>query len=100
MIRGTTPTHLFHTNIDLTNAKIYVTYKQNGVTIIEKSNDDISIESDSIKVSLEQKDTLRFKAGLPVQMQIRYVKQNGSAGASNYMSTEVTDILKNGEIRA
>ena len=39
MRRGTTPTHIFLTDIDLTDAEvIYLTYQMNGKTIMEKSN--------------------------------------------------------------
>ena len=51
MTRGTTPTHEFNTNVDLTDAKIvYITYMQNGETVVEKTIDDATIDGDKVTV--------------------------------------------------
>lgn len=98
MIRGTTPLHTFDVNRDLRNAKVYLTYKQDGRTIVEKS-DDLVVTEHRVTAKLSQADTLRFRAGVPVTMQIRYVIDSGDSGASEIMETTVDEILKGGVIR-
>ena len=61
--RGSTPTNVFNLNIDLTDARVYVTYMQKGKVIVEKSNENLDITSDSLVVSLTQEDTLKFAPG-------------------------------------
>lgn len=95
--RGSTPTNVFNLNIDLTDARVYVTYMQKGKVIVEKSNENLDITSDSLVVSLTQEDTLKFAPG-DVEVQIRYVKADGSADASNIMTISATRILKDGQI--
>lgn len=95
--RGSTPTNIFNLNIDLTDARVYVTYMQKGKVIVEKSNENLDITSDSLVVSLTQEDTLKFAPG-DVEVQIRYVKADGSADASNIMTISATRILKDGQI--
>ncbi len=99
MKRGTTPVNVFHTNIDLTGAKVYVTYSQSGRVILEKTGDALEVTEDSVMVHLSQKDTLAFNASLhKVQMQMRYVTADGTADASNIMTADVEEVLKDGEI--
>lgn len=95
--RGSTPTNVFNVNIDLRDATIYITYKQNGKIIVEKTGNDIDVEERKLTTQLSQEETLRFKAG-PVRIQIRYVKSDGSADASNIIETRAEEILKDGEI--
>lgn len=98
MIRGTTALNIFNTNKDLRDAKVFVTYSQIGRTVIEKTNEDIIINADNIEVPLEQKDTLKLSAKYPLSIQIRYVRDNGVANASNIVQTNVDDVLKGGVI--
>lgn len=96
--RGTTPTHTFNTNIDLTGSKVFITYTQKGQTVLEKTNDEVMIYDDHIDVTLSQTDTLSFNRSSIVSMQIRYVTDKGKAGASNIMTASVGELLKEGEI--
>lgn len=100
MIRGTTSLNVFHTNRDLRGAKIYITYMQNNRTVVEKSNDSMTIEENRIAVRLRQDEMLRFSKNprSKVQMQIRYITPNGEASASNIMETTVNNVLKEGVI--
>ena len=114
MIRGTTPTHVFLVDISLENIdKLYVTYKQNKNTIVEKTLDDVEIDNDAktISVHLTQAETLLFKdlhwsALHPnlnskddkIQVQIRIKYDDGTALASNIILLPIDDILKDGEI--
>ena len=98
MIRGTTPTHIFNVNVDLTNADvIYITYKQGNDTVVEKVKSDCEITSTSVSVTLTQEDTLKFNAS-DVEIQIRARFPDDSAIASNIMRTSVTRVLKSGVI--
>lgn len=100
MRRGTTPTHTFNTNIDLSDAAVlYVTYKQGNEVMMEKAIDDCVISADKVVVHLSQAETLAFQsyAG-QVDMQIRARFPDGSAVASNIMTVAAGKILKDGEI--
>ena len=104
MRRGTTVTNTFGVDVDLTDAAaIYITYKQAGYTIIEKTIDDITITEDAqgrqtLSVDLSQVDTLAFAAAIPVQIQIRARLIDNTALASNIINTNVGEILKDGVI--
>ena len=98
MIRGTTPVHVFNTDIDLTEAEeMYITYKQYGQVVLEKTIDDISITSTKLTVYLSQEDTLKFGAA-DVEMQVRAKFPSGNTIVSNVITDAVTDILKEGAI--
>ena len=96
--RGSTPTNVFNVNIDLTGATIYITYKQGSKIIVEKTGTAIQVEQNRLTTSLTQEETLRFAPG-PVKVQIRYVRPDGFADASNIIETRADEILKDGEIR-
>lgn len=102
MIRGTTPTNRFYMDIDLSSAKVYLTYVQGGNVVFEKTGDDLSFSSSddeySISVNLTQKDTLALKSDKQVRIQIRAVFSDGKSVASEIMEVTVVDILKDGEI--
>lgn len=98
MKRGTTPINTFKTNIDLTGATVFVTYTQRGRIILEKTGADLEISEDAVITRLTQRDTLGFDAIQKVSIQIRYVFPDGTAGASNIMTADVGEILKDGEI--
>lgn len=98
MVRGTTPTHVFNVNVDLRECRVYVTYSQFNRIIVEKTNEDITINEDNIIVDLLQTETMRFDAKSPVKIQIRFIRENGEVSASEIMETEVKDILKRGVI--
>ena len=99
MRRGTTPTHTFNVDVDLTGAEaVFVTYKQGSYTVLDKSIDQVDITEDKIEFTLTQLETLRFKVPLPVEIQIRARFPDGSAIASNIMETTAEKILKEGVI--
>lgn len=115
MRRGTTPVHKFKVGIDLTGLDVlYVTYQQNGETIVEKSLEDedvtVDAENQQILVKLSQADTLLFSSQQwnrfapnehrdnRVRIQLRFGFENGTRLASNIMITTVDELLKDGEI--
>ena len=114
MRRGTTPTHNFKVDVDLDNVEaVYITYQQEGDTVVEKSTEKQEITLDTekriISTTLTQKDTLAFNANNgccfakskrndKVEIQIRIKYGDGSAIASDVITTGVDDVLKDGEI--
>ena len=102
MRRGTTPTNTFKTNVDLSAAKVFITYAQNNLIILEKTNSDITFSTGQsgeylLAVELSQQDTLAFGTG-NVIIQIRAVFNDGTAIASNIVRTTAEMILKDGVI--
>lgn len=100
MRRGTTPTHIFGTDVDLTDAEvIYITYRQGNKNVLEKTKDDLtSITAEEIRVELTQTDTLGFSVSGNVEIQIRARFPDGSAIASQVIHTSANAILKEGVI--
>ena len=100
MWRGTTPTHSFTLPEGMSEqdfAVLYVTYAQNGETVVEKTGEGLHFEGNIIKVVFSQQDTLQFAPG-PVKIQLRGRMLDGQAVASNHISTTAKEILKDGEI--
>ena len=98
-MRGTTPTHTFHTSIDLTGAVVlFITYKQLYNTVLEKDISDCEITSDSVTVHLTQAETLMFQANLDVEIQIRARFADGTAVGCDILVSDVHRILKDGVI--
>lgn len=98
MRRGTTPTNVFKTNVNLAGATVFISYAQKGEVIVEKTNDDVDIHNECLSTRLTQEDTLKLDSRQKVNIQIRYVFPDGTAGASNIITVDVGDILKDGEI--
>ncbi len=101
MRRGTTPVITFNTDLDLSEVEeLFVTFSQNGETIVEKNKEEVVIDDSKIIVSLSQKDTLKFSLDSNdiVSVQIRTKFKNETAVASNILKIRVKEILKDGEI--
>ena len=114
IIRGTTPTHIFSCDIDLKDIdSLYLTYSQDGQTIIEKTLDDVTINEDdkTISVTLTQEDTLKFQndkwswlepntnySYRKIKLQARIKFTDGTVLASDIILIDIEDILKDGEI--
>lgn len=101
MTRGTTPTHTFTTDVDLSEATaIYVTYQQEGVNLVEKTLDDITFIDGKFQVTLTQNDTLLFSSDKTkkIYIQVRAVLSDGTRIASNIIRTDIHAILKDGAI--
>lgn len=99
MIRGTTPTHVFTTDVDISDAEVvYVTYMQ-GNKKLEKTKEDLTFTETGFEVKLTQKETLDFKAmGMNAEVQIRARFEDGTAVASNVIVVPISKILKGGVI--
>ena len=99
MRRGTTPTHIFKTKVDLTQAsEMFITYKQNSKIKVEKSIGDITIEEEQLTTTLTQAETLQFSTGGSVEIQVRVKFPDGKALASNIIKKLPGAILKEGII--
>lgn len=101
MRRGTTATHTISTGgIDLSSARVFITYVQGANKVLDITNDDsrVTVSSTAITVALTQEDTLSFVSGAVGQVQVRYIFESGEAGASGFMTFTVDNILKDGEI--
>ena len=99
MRRGTTPTHIFKTKVDLTEAtEMFITYEQDGETVVEKSIEDITIEPEQLTVTLSQTDTLAFSTLGEVEIQCRVKMPAGEVLASQIIKQPVGRILKEGII--
>lgn len=101
MKRGTTPRVLLTVNgLELKGdeQRIIVTIKQKAVQL-DYEDDDITVntEKNTITVYMTQEQTLRLKQG-SAQIQLRIRTKDGVAIASNIVSIDVGEILKEGII--
>ena len=97
MIRGTTPTHTFNVSIDTSRFKIVrIYYAQKKIPVVTKTEKDIVMDGKQIRVTLSQKDTLKFDERRPVEVQIRVVLDNGCSIATSVGTLDVGRVL-NGE---
>ena len=97
--RGATITNWFDVDIDFTEAeKIYITYKQSGRTVLEKTLEDCVITPKRIEVSFSQSETLKFRENADVEIQIRVKMPDESAHVSEIINTTTTKLLKEGVI--
>lgn len=100
--RGTTPTLTFEVPFEPTTAKkIWITFEQDDKEIFTIEKENCTFNGNIIEVTLRQEQTLALSADFYVVMQIR-VSFNGEdfdkADASEYVKTEVGEILKDGVI--
>lgn len=99
MRRGTTTQLVLGLSEELAFDSYYVTFKQGGKVIIEKTEADCVMDGAIITVPLSQEDTLAMQAGtvMPVCVQVR-----GLIGEAAYATSIATlyasDILKEGII--
>lgn len=98
MKRGSTPAHVFDVDINLTSATIYITYAQNNKVIVEKTGADLDVTATQITTQLTQAETLKFKTGVAVAIQLRYKMPDGTADVSDVFYVPVDKLLKEGII--
>lgn len=99
MTRGTTPTLEFRLPFHSSVIQAaYVTFDQNGETVLEKDLAACACEEDRLILKLTQEDTLAFAEDQVVEIQIRVRTVDGNAIASNIMTTPANRILKDGVI--
>ena len=94
MVQATTPTFVLTLpdTVDLSQAaNIYFSLRQKNV-IIEKSNDDLTVDGQTVSVYLSQAETLQLVSGA-AQIQLNWTYANGSRACSNIVSVQVTENL-------
>ena len=96
MKQGTTPTiSLTVCGQNLTSSKVFVTFKADG-KVLTKSGNDISMvyddEATVIATKLAQDETLMFHPGM-IQVEVRWITEEGFAGGTNIAEIEVTPAL-------
>ncbi len=100
MYKGTTPTIIltFDSDVDFSGAKsVVVTFATDFHRVMmEKADEELTIEANVIKVRLTQKETLAMKTG-PLLIQVNILYRDGSRVASDIVSIDWTPNLK-GEI--
>lgn len=77
---------------------LYITYQQQGDTVLEKELSDCAFGEGFVSVDLSQEDTLAFQSNQSVQIQIRAKLKNGIATKSKVIKTMTDNILKDGVI--
>lgn len=100
MRRGTTP----HIKLTIDGVSpdqcksLYVTLKQ-GAVELTKEKSDCTFDGDIIIVILTQQETLAFTSDKSVRVQVRGIlNSTHDAFATDIVSVEMNDILKDGEI--
>jgi len=95
MRRGTTPPNNFvFDNEDPRDfAEVLVTYAQRGQVRINRDQSQLSIDETTVYLRLTQEETLLFAAGVPVEIQIRVLRQDGTADASPIYRVPVEAVL-------
>lgn len=102
MYRGTTPTIAIKLNTDIkleSLKQIWVTFDNGGGKVITKSIEDVVIDTDSqkLKVSLTQEETLSF-TGASIDIQVRILTDTDVALATPIKSLPVSRVLEGGII--
>lgn len=98
MRRGTTPTIIIDTEVDLTlYDAVWLTIEDNKGTEITIEDESLTITADSITATLTQEQTLALTAGA-LYIQIRALSPDGIAIASDIMFCTLDSILKDGVI--
>lgn len=94
MIRGTTPTHTFRLSIETSSIiEVRITYVQLGKTVIEKTEKDVRMGEKNISLTLTQEESLKFRAGSQVEVQLKVLTNVGTVLASPVISLNVDKIL-------
>lgn len=106
IIRGTTPTHVFHIPFSIDGiVATYITYAQDDRIVVDKRLDEISADvfTNTITVNLSQDDTLAFSCKKKysdniVLIQIKLLYENDIVCVSIPIREKVVDIIKDGKI--
>lgn len=99
MKRGTTPAFQIRVKgIEFKNIKrIIVTIKQKTVQLDYEERLSVNRDGNAVTVYMTQEETLKLKSG-SAQLQVRILLLDGTAVASNIVSVNVDEILREGVI--
>lgn len=97
MIRGTTPTHIFTTPLDVEIiSDLRLSYAQEGVEIFNKKKSEVTLDGKTISVRLTQEETLKFDTAKGVaQIQLKVLTAGGDVFSSDVMNVNVWDSINN-----
>ena len=79
-------------------AALYITYKQKGKTVLEKTLNDCTFEAGYVSVNLSQEDTLKLTDDAIIKIQIRVRFKDGFTNKSKIIETYADEVLKEGVI--
>ena len=99
-IRGTTPLVVFDVDMDLREAdRIRVIFRQCGEVVIAAELDRLTVEEDSISLTLTQEETLAFCSNRdrPIEIQIRALL-GVTAAACEPFETSVGRLIDDEEV--
>ena len=86
MRQGTTPKHIFTTNIDASVIKsLRIIYAQVDNVLFVKRTEECVLTGNTIEVSLSQEETLKVDETEYVQIQLHVLTQNDEAITSDIM---------------
>lgn len=100
MIKGSTPTHKFNIDFDTSFiAEVEIVYAQNDEQIFVKETKDVSLDGNTISVTLSQEETLKFDCYKRfVQIQMRVKTTEGVVMISDLISVGLEKCLFDGVI--
>lgn len=93
-IRGTTPTITFNLPFNVStikNCEIY--FSQEDELLFTKGYNDCVLDDTTLQVTLKQKDTLKFDDELKLQIQLRFMFNDGSVDATEVMKDKIGKLL-------
>lgn len=94
MRQGTTPEHIFEIPFDTTSlAKVRVVYAQRDGVKITKTENDVELSGNQIKVKLTQADTFRLNHNTETDIQIRGLTVDGTVLASDIVTVTTKKCL-------
>lgn len=86
MWRGTTPMHIFTLPVGvklIDFSAVFITYSQNGETILEKTEADLTPTETGFTVTLTQADNIDESKGTPLALVISLADMNGISQSNN-----------------
>ena len=84
--RYTTPTISFEVDLDLTNAKLWLSLEQ-GCVELTKQIETFTVDDGktSFDITLSQEESARFEAKAPIEVQLNYIFADGSRDATEIL---------------
>ena len=84
---GTTPTHQFTLPFEVDRiSAIEITYAQRGQVILTVTEEDCTMQGQTVQVTLGQEDTFAFAQDINVDIQLRVKDINGTVFASDILT--------------
>lgn len=98
ILTGCTCKHTFTIPCDKDDiCAMYITYRQNGKTVLEKTLTDCELTAGKVCVPLTQEDTLAFQDETCVKIQLKLKRNDGTVMKSKIIDT-YSDVVFNKEV--